>query len=90
MNYKELGLTFKSPFDVLAYHGNPNAKVKKRDQSNRRSKKEQMLIAMETQSERRARYERERNQKMANILKNSPYSVTGYNLGKTNSEVAPR
>ena len=85
-----MGLIFDKPWDVLQYRVTPKEVAKKKKHGVKRSKAEQSMMALETEGERKARQENERNKRMANLLKNSPYSESGYNTGKTNSERAPR
>lgn len=87
MNFETMGLTFAQPWDVLKYKPTPS---KKRIQAPRRSKHQQTLTAFETPEERKARWAKERAAKAEKLTKLNAYSISGYNVGKTNSEVAPR
>lgn len=85
-----MGLTFDKPWDVLQYRVTPKDTVKKNRKIIKRTKAELSAMSLETEDERKASQERERNTRMYNLLKRSPYSESGYNTGKTNSERAPR
>ena len=78
-NFAAIGLPDHSPFAVLT-NTRPVAAPKA----------EWAAIGLETPEQRKTRQAQERANRTAQILKNNKYSESGYNTGKTNSEVAPR
>lgn len=88
MNFESIGLGFKKPWDVLQYRPVVKPKVKKTTVN--RTREQHALISLETPEQRKERQAMERAAKMAKLTKLNPYSTSGYALGKTNSEVAPR
>ena len=90
-NYAAIGLPDQSPFAVLT-NTRPVAAPKAPQKTPRplRTKAEWAAIGLETPEQRKTRQAQERANKAAQILKNNKYSESGYNTGKTNSEVAPR
>ena len=88
MNYASMGLANHSPFDILkrpkSILADHHPKKKK---GTKRSKIEWAVIGLETPEQRIARQIKEKTDK---LLKINLYSESGYNTGKTNSEVAPR
>ena len=88
MNYASMGLTNHSPFDILKRPKSILADHKPKKKSGpKRSRFEWSLISLETPEQRIARQIKEKTDK---LLKINLYSESGYNTGKTNSEVAPR